>query len=94
MKDFFFLNGVRALRISLFLICKGEGKADVNYLNASSVRTMEKDCHQDTGDQGRSIKLLAFLYGSYGNESRNGGSGHSIVPLTSRHSKRSVTIKS
>jgi len=37
---------------------------------------MEKDCHQDTGDQGRSIKLLAFLCGSYGNESRKG------VPVT------------
>ena len=31
---------------------------------------MEKDCRQDTGDQGGSIKLLAFLCGSYGNESR------------------------
>jgi len=53
---------------------------------------MEKDCRQDAGDRGRSIKLLAFLYGSYGNASRKGGSSHSLVPLTSRHSKRSVTI--
>jgi len=42
---------------------------------------MEKDCRQDVGDQGRSIKLLAFLCGSYGNESRNGDFSHNIVPL-------------
>jgi hypothetical protein len=44
----------------LFLISTGKEKADVNYFNASSVSTMEKDCRQDMEIKVGQLNFLRF----------------------------------